>query len=120
MPPLTLADRVTRVTPSMTLAISAKAKAMKSDGLDVCSFSAGEPDFDTPDHIKTAAKAALDQGKTRLWPRRWRTGPAAGHCPQAQDREWPLLRSRKYHRYQRRQTFPLRPDHGSEFNRGMR
>jgi len=71
MPPLTLADRVTRVTPSMTLAISAKAKAMKSDGLDVCSFSAGEPDFDTPDHIKTAAKAALDQGKTRY-------GPAAG------------------------------------------
>jgi len=55
----------------MTLAISAKAKAMKSDGLDVCSFSAGEPDFDTPDHIKTAAKAALDQGKTRY-------GPAAG------------------------------------------
>jgi aspartate aminotransferase len=55
----------------MTLAISAKAKAMKTDGLDVCSFSAGEPDFDTPDHIKTAAKVALDQGKTRY-------GPAAG------------------------------------------
>jgi aspartate aminotransferase len=55
----------------MTLAISAKAKAMKADGLDVCSFSAGEPDFDTPDHIKTAAKVALDQGKTRY-------GPAAG------------------------------------------
>jgi aspartate aminotransferase len=71
MPSLTLADRVTRVTPSMTLAISAKAKAMKADGLDVCSFSAGEPDFDTPDHIKTAAKVALDQGKTRY-------GPAAG------------------------------------------
>ena len=71
MPSLTLADRVTRVTPSMTLAISAKAKAMKADGLDVCSFSAGEPDFDTPDHIKAAAKTALDQGKTRY-------GPAAG------------------------------------------
>lgn len=71
MPPLTLAERVTRVSPSMTLAISAKAKAMKTDGLDVCSFSAGEPDFDTPDHIKEAAKQALDQGKTRY-------GPAAG------------------------------------------
>jgi hypothetical protein len=71
MPSLALANRVTRVTPSMTLAISAKAKAMKADGLDVCSFSAGEPDFDTPDHIKTAAKVALDQGKTRY-------GPAAG------------------------------------------
>lgn len=71
MPPLALANRVTRVTPSMTLAISAKAKAMTADGLPVCSFSAGEPDFDTPDHIKAAAKAALDQGKTRY-------GPAAG------------------------------------------
>lgn len=71
MPPLILANRVTRVTPSMTLAISAKAKAMKADGLNVCSFSAGEPDFDTPDHIKAAAKTALDQGKTRY-------GPAAG------------------------------------------
>ncbi|MBD2426059.1 pyridoxal phosphate-dependent aminotransferase [Phormidium sp. FACHB-1136] len=71
MPSLALASRVTRVTPSMTLAIAAKAKAMKADGLPVCSFSAGEPDFDTPDHIKAAAKAALDQGKTRY-------GPAAG------------------------------------------
>ncbi|MGD1900007.1 MAG: pyridoxal phosphate-dependent aminotransferase [Phormidesmis sp.] len=55
----------------MTLAISAKAKAMKKDGLDVCSFSAGEPDFDTPKHICEAAKAAIDHGKTRY-------GPAAG------------------------------------------
>ncbi|NEO26683.1 MAG: pyridoxal phosphate-dependent aminotransferase, partial [Kamptonema sp. SIO4C4] len=68
-----LATRVTQVPPSMTLAISAKAKAMKADGLDVCSFSAGEPDFDTPDHIKTAAKQALDEGKTRY-------GPAAGEA----------------------------------------
>lgn len=44
---------------------------MKADGLDVCSFSAGEPDFDTPAHIREAAKTALDQGKTRY-------GPAAG------------------------------------------
>ncbi|MEL7051215.1 MAG: pyridoxal phosphate-dependent aminotransferase [Cyanobacteria bacterium J06588_5] len=66
-----LAERINRVTPSMTLAISAKAKAMKVDGLDVCSFSAGEPDFDTPRHICEAAKTAIDQGKTRY-------GPAAG------------------------------------------
>lgn len=66
-----LAARISQVTPSLTLAISAKAKAMKADGLDVCSFSAGEPDFDTPDHIRAAAKAALDAGKTRY-------GPAAG------------------------------------------
>ena len=55
----------------MTLAISAKAKAMKKDGIDVCSFSAGEPDFDTPQHICMAAKTAVDEGKTRY-------GPAAG------------------------------------------
>lgn len=66
-----LANRIKQVTPSMTLAISAKAKAMKSAGIDVCSFSAGEPDFDTPTHIKEAAKQALDDGKTRY-------GPAAG------------------------------------------
>ncbi len=66
-----LAARVQQVTPSMTLAISAKAKAMKAEGLDVCSFSAGEPDFDTPAHIREAVKQALDSGKTRY-------GPAAG------------------------------------------
>ncbi len=66
-----LAARVKQVTPSLTLAIDAKAKAMKRDGIDVCSFSAGEPDFDTPAHIKSAAIDALKSGKTRY-------GPAAG------------------------------------------
>lgn len=66
-----LAARVGQVTPSITLAIAAKAKAMKAEGIDVCSFSAGEPDFDTPEHIKAAAKKALDEGKTKY-------GPAAG------------------------------------------
>ncbi len=66
-----LAARVGQVTPSITLAIAAKAKAMKAEGIEVCNFSAGEPDFDTPAHIKAAAKIALDQGKTKY-------GPAAG------------------------------------------
>jgi aspartate aminotransferase len=66
-----LAARLEQVTPSLTLAISAKAKALRADGVDVCSFSAGEPDFDTPVHIREAAKAALDAGKTRY-------GAAAG------------------------------------------
>lgn len=66
-----LAARVGQVTPSLTLAIAAKAKAMKADGIDVCSFSAGEPDFDTPNHIKMAAEKALNAGKTKY-------GPAAG------------------------------------------
>ncbi|MEB3225843.1 MAG: pyridoxal phosphate-dependent aminotransferase [Synechococcus sp.] len=66
-----LAARVGQIKPSITLTISAKAKAMKADGIDVCSFSAGEPDFDSPDHIKAAVKKALDEGKTKY-------GPAAG------------------------------------------
>lgn len=60
-----LAARVSQVSPSLTLAIAAKAKAMKAEGIDVCSFSAGEPDFDTPAHIKAAAVKALDEGKTK-------------------------------------------------------
>jgi aspartate aminotransferase len=60
-----LASRVSKVKPSLTLAIDAKAKSLKASGVDVCSFAAGEPDFDTPEHIKTAAKDALDQGRTK-------------------------------------------------------
>jgi aspartate aminotransferase len=66
-----LAARVGQVPPSLTLAIAAKAKALKAEGIDVCSFSAGEPDFDTPAHIKAAAEKALQEGKTKY-------GPAAG------------------------------------------
>lgn len=60
-----LAQRVAKVKESITLTISARAKAMKAEGIDVCSFSAGEPDFDTPIHVKEAAKKALDEGKTK-------------------------------------------------------
>jgi aspartate aminotransferase len=63
-----LAARVGEVPPSITLAIAAKAKAMKAEGIDVCSLSTGEPDFDTPEHIKAAAKQALDAGKTKYGP----------------------------------------------------
>jgi aspartate aminotransferase len=66
-----LAGRVSQVTPSITLAIAAKAKAMKAEGIDVCSFSTGEPDFDSPAHIKAAAQKALEEGKTKY-------GPASG------------------------------------------
>ncbi len=56
------------LTPSATLAISAKAKAMKAAGEDVCSMGAGEPDFDTPAHIKQAAIDALLRGETKYTP----------------------------------------------------
>ena len=63
-----LADRMNLVSESITLAVSAKANAMKKAGVDVVGFGAGEPDFDTPGFIKEAAKAALDQGQTKYTP----------------------------------------------------
>ena len=60
-----LTERVKRVQPSATLTISAKAMALKAQGIDIISLSAGEPDFDTPDHIKEAAIQAIDQGQTK-------------------------------------------------------
>src|SRR5712671_951512 len=63
-----LAERATILTPSLTLSIDSKAKAMKAEGIDVCSFGAGEPDFDTPEHIKQACVAALEAGFTKYTP----------------------------------------------------
>lgn len=63
-----LAERSTTLTPSLTLAIDAKAKKLKADGVDVCGFGAGEPDFDTPQHIKDAAIDALQKGFTKYTP----------------------------------------------------
>lgn len=60
-----LAPRTSLIKPSPTLAISAKAKALKAAGKDVIAFAAGEPDFDTPAHIKQAAIAALQAGDTK-------------------------------------------------------
>ncbi len=63
-----VAQRMTTLSPSLTLAISAKAKAMKQAGESVVSFGVGEPDFNTPEHIIDAAKAALDAGHTKYTP----------------------------------------------------
>jgi aspartate aminotransferase len=63
-----LADRVGRIKPSMTLAIDAKAKELQKNGVDVVGFGAGEPDFDTPAHIKKAAVDALEAGFTKYTP----------------------------------------------------
>lgn len=60
--------RVKAIAPSLTLAIDAKAKAMAAAGEKVCGFGAGEPDFDTPEHIKEAAAKALKEGKTKYAP----------------------------------------------------
>lgn len=65
---MSISKRIGSISPSVTLAISAKAKQMKADGIDVVGFGAGEPDFDTPEHIKEAAKKAIDEGFTKYTP----------------------------------------------------
>jgi aspartate aminotransferase len=63
-----ISERAAQLTPSLTLSIDSKAKAMKAEGIDVCGFGAGEPDFDTPEHIKAAAIEALQAGFTKYTP----------------------------------------------------
>lgn len=63
-----LANRVSEITPSLTLAIDSKAKALRAEGVTIYGFGAGEPDFDTPEHIKAAAVEALNEGFTKYTP----------------------------------------------------
>jgi len=63
-----LSSRVLAVKPSVTLEIAAKAKAMKAQGIDVISLSAGEPDFDKPAFIKDACIESLKKGNTKYTP----------------------------------------------------
>ena len=63
-----LSQKAMEISPSLTLAISAKAKKMKSEGLDVIGFGVGEPDFDTPKHIREAGIKAIEEGYTRYTP----------------------------------------------------
>ena len=63
-----VSDRVKNIAPSATLAVDSKAKQLKKDGKDVLNFGAGEPDFNTPENIKEAAKKAIDKNITRYTP----------------------------------------------------
>ena len=63
-----LAKRLDAVKPSPTIAVTTKAAELKAKGLDVIGLGAGEPDFDTPQHIKDAGKAAIDRGETKYTP----------------------------------------------------
>ncbi len=63
-----IAKRLEKIKPSATLALAAKAQALKAEGKDVIGLAVGEPDFDTPKHICDAAKKAMDEGKTKYTP----------------------------------------------------
>ena len=60
-----IADRLDRISPSLTIAMTTKARALKAAGKDVIGLSAGEPDFDTPRNVKDAAIAAIERGETK-------------------------------------------------------
>ena len=102
-----ISQRAASLSPSLTLAIDSKAKQMKADGLDVVGFGAGEPDFDTPQHIKDAAAKALAAGFTKYTPAAGIPELRAGHRRQAQTRERPHLQALADHRLLRRQAFLL-------------
>lgn len=68
MPHLQISHRVASLKPSVTVGFTNRAKAMRASGVDVLGFAAGEPDFDTPQAVKDAAKRALDEGKTKYCP----------------------------------------------------
>ena len=63
-----LTDRIGRITPSATLAMTAKAAELRAAGVDVINLSVGEPDFPTPENIRLAGKRAIDDGHTRYTP----------------------------------------------------
>ena len=63
-----LSERLNRLAPSATLVMSQKSSEMKAQGIDVINLSVGEPDFNTPDHIKEAAKKAIDDNFSRYSP----------------------------------------------------
>lgn len=67
---LTPAERISRIAPSATLAMAARANKLRAEGHRVFPFSVGEPDFDTPEHVREAMKHALDKGQTRYTPTR--------------------------------------------------
>lgn len=69
-----LSNRITALAESATLAMAAKARELKSQGIDIISLSLGEPDFQTPDHVREAAKKAIDSGKYFAYP------PVAGYA----------------------------------------
>ena len=64
----TLSDRLNSLSPSATLAMSQKSSELKAQGIDIINLSVGEPDFNTPDHIKEAAKLAIDENYSRYYP----------------------------------------------------
>ena len=102
-----IAKRMKQIAPSMTLAIDAKAKKLKEEGVDVLNFGAGEPDFNTPQPICDAAKKAIDEGHHKYTPVAGHPGTAQGHRPISGEGIQGQIRARGDRGLLRGQAFPL-------------
>ncbi len=105
-----ISERAAKLTPSLTLSIDAKAKAMKAEGIDVCGFGAGEPDFDTPEHIKEAAIAALHARIHEIHAERRPARAAPGDCGKAAGGQRNHLQAEPDCRQHGRETLLLQRD----------
>ena len=106
-----LASSLARIKPSPTIAVTNLARELQAQGRDVIGLGAGEPDFDTPDHIKEAAIAAIRARRDQVHRGRRHAGAQAGDRRQVQARERARLPRRRDHRRHRRQAGALqRPD----------
>ena len=110
---MALADRLKTLAPSATLAVQAKAKELRARGVDVISFGAGEPDFDTPERIKDAGGRGDAARPDEVHRGRRRARAARGDLRQAQARQRPRLRAGRHPGLRRRQAHALQPGRGA-------
>ena len=115
-----LADRLKTLAPSSTLAVQAKAKELRARGVDVISFGAGEPDFDTPERIKDAGGRGHAARPDEVHGGRRHPRAARGRLRQAQARQRPRLRAGRRPGLGRRQAHALQPRHGAAQSRATR
>ena len=115
-----IADVLSRVKPSATIAVTQKARDLKAKGREVISLSVGEPDFDTPDNIKEAAIARDPEGRDQVSARARHPAAARGDRGQVQARERARLQGERHDRRHRRQADPLQrlPGHDEQGRRG--
>ena len=107
-----ISHRASALTPSITLAVDAKAKQMKAEGVDVVGFGAGEPDFATPPHIVEAAIKALNDGFTKYTPSSGIPELRQAAADKIQARQRADLQAVANHHFLRRQALVLQCDHG--------
>ncbi len=74
--------RLNRIKESLTIGMAKKARELKAEGKDIISLSLGEPDFDTPNHVKEAAIQAIHLGKNKVHPSRWYSRVKKSHLCQ--------------------------------------